>query len=247
MWLANTFTSLNYNSAVNSAIENETFFNIFKSHPYYNNIVGMSELWQAEIWYNNIKNNYPDIYEKIKLFSLNDKYGSPSLWTSPDNIIISPNTLRFINTLIEIETFFNFKNQKLKIAELGIGYGGLCYVLNAYYNIDSYCLIDLPNVYKLANKYLSLLSIKTQTDVFEENSDLFISEFCLSEFDDEDIINFYNQYMLKCKNAYLHMNLHDVERKNKFLNLISNHFDYKIMDEYPKTQWPNYVILARKK
>lgn len=247
MWLANEYISLYYNNAVDEAIINETSFSNFKSNPNYNSVVGMSELWQADIWYENIKLNHKDLYDRLKTFCLNDKYGSPQIWESKDGIKISPNTLRFINTLLEIETTFNLKNNSIKIAELGIGYGGLCYILNSYYNVKSYTLIDLPNVYDLANKYLKLLDVNTQTKEFFEDTDLFVSEWCLSEFDDADIVNFYNKYIIKSKNVYLQMNLHEEDRKTKFLNLLSTDFDYTVKDEFPKTQWPNYVVFAKNK
>jgi hypothetical protein len=43
------------------------------------------------------------------------------------------------------------------------------------------------------------------------------------------------------------MNLHDELRKEKFLSRLSIDFDYSISDEFPKTEWPNYVIRGTKK
>ena len=245
MWLADSKISSDYNNIVNEALVNENCFTNFKSDPRYTSIVGMSRIWQAHVWMDNIKKNHSDFYNKIGVFLQNDKYGSPKLWRSDDGVLISPNTLRLINSLIEIESWFGFKETPIRIAELGVGYGGLSFILNSYYNIVSYSLLDLPNVYRLADKYLNLLGINKHNDSFIENTDLFISEWCLSEFDDQDILMFYNKYVLKSKNVYLQMNLHDEERKSRFLNMISVDFDIEVKNEYPKTEWDNYVIFGK--
>jgi hypothetical protein len=58
---------------------------------------------------------------------------------------------------------------------------------------------------------------------------------------------FYEKYVTKSKNIYLHMNLHDEVRKSNFLNKLSDDFDYTISEEFPKTHWPNYVIKGKNK
>jgi putative sugar O-methyltransferase len=161
MWLADSQISLNYTNAVKEALADETKFQNFKSNPNYTSVVGMSNPWQAQVWMQNIKQNYPNLYNNINIFSQNDRFGSPRMWRSDDGIWISPNTMRFINSLIEIETWFGFGKSPIRIAELGIGYGGLSYVLNCYYNVASYTLLDLPDVYLLADKYLKLLGVNT--------------------------------------------------------------------------------------
>ena len=241
MWLASEYTSSNYYNIVNDALSNDDVFNTFKSNSSYRNIVGMSSYEQGVEWYSNIK-NYKNILDNIDKYSKNDICGS-SLY---DELPLSPNTLRYINTLIEIDDFFKISGD-INILELGVGYGGLCFVLNQYYNINKYCLIDIPSVQSLSTKYLDKLGIKNHTTEIPEKIDLFISEFCLSEFDDDEMYEFYEKYVLNSERIYLHMNLHEEDRKSRFLEKLSNDFDYKISDEYPKTDWPNYVIRGFKK
>jgi len=240
MWLANKNIAECYTKSVDRAINEDKYFQNFKNEEHYNAIVGMSQSEQAQIWYDNVKNNYQNIFNQINKLSKNDTIGNPKIWKSQDNIVISPNTLRYINTYIEIQDYFQFKNP-ISISELGIGYGGLCFVLHQFYNISRYNLLDLPNVQTLSQKYLSTLNVNNTNTEFK-NSDLFISEFCLSEFNDESIYNFYEKYVKKCKNIYLHMNLHEEDRKNRFLNKLSEDFKFTISKEFPKTHWPNYVI-----
>jgi putative sugar O-methyltransferase len=247
MWLAPEYNSRNYSLVVDKAIEDETVFSNFKSDPNYKAIVGMSFPWQADIWYNYMKENKKEVISNLKKYSLNDTIGNPEhIFNIKDDIFITPSTLRYINTAMEIEEFFNFKN-KIKVCELGVGYGGLSYVMNCHFDVSDYCLLDLPNVQKLAKKYLNQLGVTNTTFDFIEENDIFVSEFCLSEFDDEDIYNFHEKYLLKSKNLYLTMNLHEEDRKKRFLDKLKENFDFEIKDEFPKTQWPNYIIRGSRK
>ena len=247
MWLANENWSTNYFSIVDQAIENEEIFSTFKSNKSYNGIVGMSFPWQADIWIDYIKKNKPAVLENIKKYSLNDTLGGPeNLMYITDDILISPNTLRYINTAIDIENFFRF-DKKINVCELGVGYGGLSYIMNCHFDIGSYCLVDTPNVQKLSQKYLTLLGIKTATTDFKKEVDLFVSEFCLSEFDDLEMYRFYEEYIINSKHIYLTMNLHEEDRKEKFLNRLGQDFNFELSEEFPKTQWPNYIVRGSKK
>ena len=203
----------------------------------------MSNESQAEIWYTTIKTEYPEIYNKLSLLGKNDSLGSPPMWTSFDGIRISPNTLRYVNTVIQIQDYFNFCNP-IVVSQLGVGYGGLCYIMSCLLSISRYNLLDLPQVQELSMKYLKDLEVpNVYTDIC--NSDLFVSEWCLSQFDELDLYKFYENYVCKCRNVYLSMNLHDQYRKQKFLTIISKDYDIVVRDEYPKTQWPNYIILGK--
>lgn len=242
MWLASNDTQSRYTQSVNNAINS---FDNFKSNPDYNCIVGMSENWQAPLFYDFIKEHNKEIFDKITKFIKNDSIGEPNLWISEDGLSISPNTLRYIKTLVDLETYFgNLDN--FTIAELGVGYGGLACIVNSHNTIKNYVLLDLPNVQNLAGKYLKTLNINSSTQK-QNKYDLFISEFCLSEFDDNSIYEFYNESIIKSDRVYLTMNLHDEIRKKNFLDKISQDFKIMILDEYPKTHWPNYIIIGEKK
>lgn len=246
MWLANQNTQENYNLIVNDCLVNEASFNTFKSNNNYNSIVGMSEVWQGEFWIEDIINNNPEVLMKIPKISLNDRYGSPINWSYKNGIVLSANTARYVNSALQIIRHFKFKDS-INVTELGVGYGGLCYIVNCLLDVKNYALIDMPNVQELAQKYLRNLNVtNTQKNKIEDN-DLFISEFCLSEFDDKDIYDFYNTYVVNSKYVFLQMNLDDKDRKSNFIKTIEKDFDIEIRDEVPKTRWDNYVILGVKK
>ncbi len=242
MWMASTNIADNYLKCVERCLIDENAFNKFKITDEYNSVVGMSLPWQSTLFYNKIK-TFHSIHEKMNEFLRNDLYGSPPTITI-DELTISPNTLRHIHTLCDITKHFGNLNGKI-ISELGVGYGGTAFVIETYYKPLAYHLIDLPPVQKLTLKYLKRLGITVTDALPPESVDLFISEWCLSEFDDTELYKFYEQYVKNAKNVYLAMNLHDEERKKKFIHHMNNDFDMEILPEYPVTHWPNYIIIGK--
>ena len=203
---------MGYSHSVNRFLVSEQDFLEFKSNPNYNSIVGMAADWQAEVWYNNIKDNFPSIFNRMDEFIVNDTVGKPALWESETGPI-SPSTLRYLHTLCDVKTHFGSLNNK-SVVEIGVGYGGLCYMLHTYYDLLDYHLVDLDNVILLTRKYLSSIGMHKSISypsgmqnmhTLSEGSleeirgqpqgwsyDLAISEFCLSEMDDAGIDDYYD-------------------------------------------------------
>lgn len=245
MWLAEKTGADNYSRVVDEALKNESIFNTFKIHDNYRCIVGLPNESQGQVWYEYIKQYRQDLFEKLDIYKQNDKFGSPPLWTSNDGITIAPGTLRYLYTVVDVQKHFNLPSP-IKIAELGVGYGGLAFMFLNTLDVKEYCLLDLPNVQALAQKYLNALGMKNHVTEFT-GCDLFISEFCLSEFSDEGIDTFYQKYMLNSKYIYLFMNLHEEDRKERFLKKISVDFDLTVKPEFPESAWPNYMVIGTKK
>ena len=297
MWTAPASATLTYSHVINQCLVSEEVFDGFKRNSVYNSIVGMASDWQAEVWYNNIKENFPSIFNRLEEFKHNDTVGDPEVWDSKESGLISSSTLRYLHTVCDIKTHFGSMNDK-NVVEIGVGYGGLCYMLHTYYKLRNYHLVDLDNAILLVRKYLKRLgmhksiSFETEhihpdmpadctlhTKIHGNNEDLLlhkkngfaptsdevagrggigtgdygveydlaISEFCLSEMDDDGIDEYYNKYLVASKQIYLMMNLHDETRKKKCINKIEKDFDIEILDEFPVTDWPNYIIVGNKK
>lgn len=241
-WNAPLKLQEDYINCVNECLINEDTFNKFKSLDAYNAVVGMSLPWQSSHFSGEIMKR-ADIMKHIEALQKNDLIGSPHL----DKDQISPNTLRHIYTLCDLTTHFGSLDG-LTIAELGVGYGATALMVNTVFKPKAYHLIDLPPVQLFAQKYLNRLGITNCTIDSPpiEGIDLIISEWCLSEFDDEQLYKFYDQYVVNSKNAYLMMNLHDEDRKQKFIHHMNHDFDMVILPEYPRTHWNNYLIIGKK-
>jgi len=126
-------------------------FNNFRRNPIYNKILEhVSEKQGAE--YLKIISNDPDILSAITNFKPNDNYGNPRMYEYPNIGMISPSTLRYIKVLTDIKKHFQTADN-LNICEIGVGYGGLCRVINAYSKPATYCLVDIQPALDLTKNF----------------------------------------------------------------------------------------------
>jgi hypothetical protein len=244
MWQVPIETSENYINFVKQCLTDDALFSNFKSNPHYNSIVGMSAPWQSPHFYMGIKQN-PVVMDKFKDLIKNDIYGGTPNMGQVDSYFVSPNTLRHIYTVCDIIKHFGNLDNK-KISELGVGYGATAYMVKTMSPTTDYYLIDLPEVKEFATKYLNHFDLEVNSSEPPDAVDIFISEFCLSEFDDKTINEFYTKYIQNADGVYLMMNLHDEVRKQNFIQMMNYDFNLEILPEYPVTHWPNYIIVGKK-
>ena len=242
-WEAPQTIADNYFSFVKRAINDEELFRTFKVNNDYISVVGMSHIWQGERFLNRIK-EHPDIYSRLSEFMENDRIGTPVMMDIDDKTI-SPNTLRHVQSLCDIKKYFGNLDGKV-ISELGVGYGATAYVVGKYYKPAAYHLIDVPEVQKFALKYLGLLGIPATDTPPPEKVDLFISEFCVTEFDDEDLYKFYDKYIQNAEHVYIMSNLFDENRKQRFIHRMNEDFNLEIIPETHGTSFPAYIIIGHK-
>ena len=292
MWNAPDVNAIRYFSIVDEILTNDSLFKSFKECYNYKSIVGMSCESEGEWFANNLKNNN-SINLKIEEFKKNDSIGEPAVFDSKEYGFISPNTLRYINSLQNIQKYIGSLHKK-SVVEIGIGYGGLCYILSTFYNLNSYRLVDVPNVVLLAVKYLRALGLNTnlvterdikdvnfdhqssvvrkfknftprvvdivsQTDRSYQSNftppcfDLLVSEYCISEMNDDGIDYFYKNYIQYSKNIYIFSNLWDEKRKHKFLNRLDQEFNLTVFDDPTPHEAKicpekiNYVIMGKRR
>ena len=238
-----------YSDIVDDAINNESTFKNFKRNSKYNSIVGMCNELQAKKWLERAEKEFPQIIESIDTFKKNDTIGNPGLWDSKKYGMISSDTMHRINTLCDIEKYFGGLNNK-NVVEIGVGYGGLCFVLSSFYDIKSYELVDLDNVVALSKKYLTALNVEANSGETED-FDLTISEFCIAELDNKGISDYYQRYIQKSKSIYLMMNpvphKWPEKRLSDFHDILTEDFEIEIHEEFPKMVDFNYLIIGHKK
>ncbi len=208
----------------------------------------MGAVEQVQPFISFIEENYPELNEYWEEIAQNDKYGGLELFDHFKQKI-SVNTLRYAKTTAEIYKYIGDLHGKV-VTEIGIGYGGLAYVLSRVFDVKEYHLIDLPEVQSLGLKYLNSLKNPLQDTDFKasvpQSSFLTISEFALSEFSNELTEKYYNDILKNSENLYLMINIHNNNRRDWFLNLLRRDFKLQILEEYPKTIWPNDLIIGKK-
>lgn len=151
--------------------------------------------------------NNPITTQQILNFSAqNDSFGNPNTM-SIANMSVSPTTLRYLYHARLILDHLNsnkvFYKTGINIVEVGGGYGGLCLAIN-YLNISkyrlpikSYTIIDLEDVSKLQELYLSkfklLFPVSFRSDIGNYvNYNFLISNYAISEFDPQTRMNYMN-------------------------------------------------------
>jgi hypothetical protein len=182
-------TSLSDNQAypqvcIQASIDYKSF-NKFRRNPIYNLVLEhVSDKQGGE--YLRLISDDPDILAAINTFKPNDRYGNPRMYEYPNIGMISPSTLRYIKVLVDIKTHFKTVDN-LNICEIGVGYGGQCRIINAYYKPATYCLVDIQPALALAQRYLdnyvipSVLSYKTMNELEQRKYDLVISNYAFTE------------------------------------------------------------------
>ena len=178
--------------------------------------------------------DYPYVHE-------NDVMGSPILHNCR-----SAGTLRYMKVLQDIDKQVGLASTDASVIEIGGGYGGQCLVFNIM-GIEDYTIIDLPEANELQRKYLEENDIECNlipsTDVPECNTEILLSDYCLSEFDQEgvdfylDLITFEYGYFTGMRSGI-----------DRIANtLIGKGYTIDIDKEVPKTsKHENFILTAKK-
>jgi len=235
-------------------VGNDDEFQFFKKHPHFITVIGNDVL----------SKNISDIYEsslvvedlvsleELRRFKVNDTLGSPLLYAYDSLGNISPGTLYFANVLADIRRQFgNLHN--IDVIEIGSGYGGQAKILlDSDMDIKNYSVIDIPSTLGVCNKYLSHfnhtnVNYTTTSEVSNMSADLVISNWCLSELDEQGIQFYIDTVIRHCQNGYFLMNTWDA-RKDFLVEAIKPYFtNINITPEYPKTHHnENWVLVVSK-
>ena len=233
------------------ACHDENIFKEFKRHPQFTSIVGSDIRGKhyVEGWLSTITN--PSIKKLLPLFASGDSIGSPDLYEVEQVGFISPGTIyhaSILNDIIDkIGDISNFK-----VVEIGPGYGGQAKVLLDY-GVKHCTLIDVKNVNELQKKYLTGLNYSnvdfwSNKNIKQDQWDLVISNWCLSEFDKQGIDFYIQEVIQNCKFGYFLMNMWDEDRKSFLLNELKKHFTtVETYAESIKTHVnENWVLILKK-
>jgi phospholipid N-methyltransferase len=186
------------------------YFNNFRRNPAYNKILEhVSEGLGKE--YLGIIEKDMEIFNAMDTFKMNDTYGNPRMYEYPRIGMISPTTLRYIKVLADLKTHFQTLDN-LDVCEIGVGYGGQCRVINAYYKPASYCLVDIQPALALAQRYLdnyilsSVIAYKTMNELKVQDYDLVISNYAFTELPRAIQDVYLDKVILRSKRGYITYN-----------------------------------------
>jgi len=225
------------------------FFNEFRRNPVYNKILEhVSEKLGKE--YLNVIIKDAEILNVIDKFRANDAHGNPKMYEYPTIGMISPTTLRYIKVLVDLKTYFQTLDN-LNLCEIGVGYGGQCRIINAYYKPASYCLVDIQPALALTQRFLdnyilrSVITYKTMNELKEQEYDLVISNYAFTELPRTIQDIYLNKVILKSKRGYVTYNEITPAEFNsyKINELVSMIPGSKTIKEEPLTDPKNCILI----
>jgi len=194
------------------AIHDDSLFNDFRRNETYTFALEHDSQKQG-LEYLEVAKNLKFFADYIEEFKQNDTVGNPIKFNYDQIGEISPTTTRYIKVLSDLEREFGTLNN-LNICEIGVGYGGLCRIIDSYFrSVKSYCLVDLQPVLGLTQKYLNhfqintSISYKTAEDLsVEDRYDLVISNYAFTELRREVQDIYLEKIILNSQKGYITYN-----------------------------------------
>ena len=180
----------------------------------------------------------------------NDEWGNPRVFDYPNIGNISPTTLRYIKVLADIKKHFGTIDNH-NICEIGVGYGGQCRIINAWFKPATYCLVDIRPALSLAQRFLdnyiinAVLSYKTMNKLEKKDYDFVMSNYAFTELSREIQDIYLAKIILRSKKGYIAYNAITPEefRSYKADELVAMIPDSKILKEEPLTHPNNCIIV----
>jgi hypothetical protein len=244
-WVSKSAES-SYLGTVERAMQGGNVFNAFKSIPSWYAVVGYgcatSAMHSAKKTYNT-----PEVQANLAEFAKNDSLGSPPTLKLTYGTF-GYDTLRFSESVSYLFKQFSDLSGK-RIVEFGSNYGGLARcILIQWPSVKAYHCLDLEPVQTFQRKYMSNLPFEHPAIVFDEpteQGDLFISEYCLTEFTDDDLYALYERYCKNAEGGLIRCNLADKKRERVFLDTMRQDFSIEVTPE-PEVRSPNKIVVFRR-
>ena len=232
------------------AANNLIVFSNFRQNEIYRQILEHVDNKTGEQYLEEIVKTRPVLMDYIDKIKENDLYGNPNLFEYNTVGKICPSTLRYAKVLADLLNCFGSLDG-MKIAEIGVGYGGQCRVINSIAKPDKYTLVDIKPALLLTQTYLdgyiltSVIKYITMNELKKEAYDLVISNYAFTELrrDIQDV--YLEKIILNSKHGYITYNDITPEyfksyKKDELVKLLPN---AKIFEEKPKTHERNCIIM----
>jgi putative sugar O-methyltransferase len=170
----------------------------------------------------------------------NDSLGSPRTCVYGQHMF-SPTTLRYLKVLSDLLTLFG-PLDKLSVVEIGVGYGGQCFVASAV-GFRSWTLIDLPPVLELAGRYLGELGVENVERVTPGETvvaDLIVSNYAFSECTRRVQLKYLDTVVSRARRGYMTCNFLDGMQRDELAACVPGS---RWVDERPLTGKDNAILV----
>jgi len=224
-------------------------FSNFRQNKIYRQILEHVDKKTGQLYLDAIAEIRPELLKQIVQIKANDRYGNPDLVEYEGIGEICPSTLRYTKVLADLLNMF-LSLDGLRIAEIGVGYGGQCRVINSICKPAEYTLIDIFPALRLTQCYLdgyvlsSTVKYQTMNELTTKDFDLVISNYAFTELRREIQDVYLERVISNSARGYITYNDITPEefrtyKKDELLKIIPNSH---IIEEKPLTFTRNCII-----
>lgn len=189
-----------------------------------------------------------DMRQNLQRFIINDVIGNPEKFLYEFGVF-SPTTLRYAKVLDDL---IEYGLEGARIAEIGVGFGGQYSVMRQILKPASYDFFDLEDVLPLVKRYVKALHLDDISLSYVSNPktvsslqdyDVVISNYAISECDEEIQNLYFENVIAKSKRGYITHNHQRGYPLQEFIQKLKDMGKNAIfVDEVPQTGSNNVVI-----
>lgn len=182
-------TSLSDNSTYPNfcglAAKDDEIFSRFRSTDEYYEILEHVSFSLGERYLKYVQRD-PSLLSHARRICDSDTIGNPTKFLYSGFGGASPSTLRYLKVAGDLTREFRTLNG-LHVVEIGVGYGGQARVLSELFEIETYTLVDLPEVLALSERFLETAGnansfrFVSPRELGPIDADLVISNYAFSE------------------------------------------------------------------
>ena len=168
-----------------AAAHDHRIFADFRTAPVYRMILEHVSEEHARVCIDELRKS-PEVLSFMPEFRRNDEVGGPRLMNTGEYGLVSTTTLRYAKVIADLKQLFGSLDGQ-NVIEIGVGYGGQCRLIDSFWKLKSYCLVDLRPVLDLSQAFLEKFSLRfqirfaTMNELGAESPDLVISNYAFSE------------------------------------------------------------------
>lgn len=231
------------------ASRDDRTFSTFRRNPIYNEILEHVTREQGEDYLAVIASE-AGILGAMEEFKANDRHGDPRTYEYRSLGSISPTTLRYVKVLVDLKRLFGTLDGR-DICEIGVGYGGQCRIIDAFWRPAGYCLVDIPPALALARRYLGNFALRSPVDfrtmeaLEARDHDLAISNYAFSEMPRAIQEIYLDRVIRRARRGYLTYNAITPPEFRSYAaaDLIATLPGARRLDETPLTHPGNCIIV----
>lgn len=193
-----------YRKICERAATEDKYFNYFRSMGEYRIVL---ELENGQAFADYVLGT-DRLMSQLTEYRVLDDIGNPPLEDFEGLGSFTPTTLRYMVLADQMNKLFKLPDDA-KIAEIGVGFGGQCYVLSKMNSFQNYYMYDLPEVELLVDRVMRTLNVRNavcmpiEKQLPVDELDLVISNYAVSECDREMQMYYFENVIKKAKRGYI--------------------------------------------